>query len=157
MITFSVPIVPKGKARHRTANGHVYTPQKQVHWEAQFALFSSQYKPAQPMEGPLWVEIVAVFPRPKRLRRKVDVKERPGLLPMDKKPDCDNVGKSVLDSLQTMFFRDDCTITSLKVEKYYEEITGEGPRIEIKLGFVEKKRPVEVIGNALDCTLAPHF
>tara|TARA_R110002012_G_C11586420_1_gene605838 strand:- start:71 stop:487 length:417 start_codon:yes stop_codon:yes gene_type:complete len=133
MIGFTVPIEPKGKSRHRTAgNGHTYTPAKQVRWEQQFALFASQYRPDTPMEGPLELHIKAVFSRPKRLQRKKDPE---GLILHDKKPDIDNVVKSIADALNdTGWWRDDCQVSRCLVTKCYAE-KDQAPRIEVQIGL----------------------
>jgi len=118
-VTFTVFMQPKGKARHRTANGRTYTPSKQVRWESQFALMASQFRPLEVMGGPLHVEIEAVFDRPKRLLRK---KDPSGLILHDKKPDIDNIMKSVCDALNgTGWWRDDCQVATCAVRKFYAE------------------------------------
>lgn len=39
-----------------------------------------------------------------------------------KKPDCDNIAKIILDSLNGIAYEDDKQITSLTVEKYYGDM-----------------------------------
>lgn len=133
-IQFTIPIAPKGKSRHRTANGRAYTPKEQVRWEQQFALFAAKYRPVQPFEGPLGLYIIATFARPKRLRRKKDETERPGRLFHFQKPDADNVLKSICDALNdTGWWNDDAQIAFTNVTKYFEEIGGKGPRISCRV------------------------
>ena len=137
-IQFVVPIAPKGKSRHRTANGRAYTPKEQTKWEQQFALFASQYRPECPFDGPIALYVTATFPRPKRLRRKKDERERPGRLFHFQKPDADNVLKSICDALNdTGWWRDDAQIAFTSVTKYFEEIDGEGPRISCRISKLE--------------------
>tara|TARA_R110002020_G_scaffold419630_1_gene628776 strand:- start:332 stop:769 length:438 start_codon:yes stop_codon:yes gene_type:complete len=137
-IKFTVPISPKGKSRHRTANGRAYTPKEQVKWEQQFALFAAEHRPREPLEGPIALYVTATFPRPKRLRRKKDEKERPGRLFHFQKPDADNVLKSVCDALNdTGWWRDDAQIAFTNVTKYFEEINGKGPRISCRICNLE--------------------
>ena len=133
-IEFVVPLAPKGKSRHRTAKGRAYSPKEQVRWEQQFALFASQYRPKTPLEGPLGLYVTATFPRPMRLRRKKDEAERPGRIFHFQKPDADNVLKSICDALNdTGWWKDDAQIAFTNVTKYFEEIGGEGPRINCRI------------------------
>jgi len=130
-ISFVIPIAPKGKARHRTANGRAYTPSDQVKWEQQFALFAAEHRPEQTLIGPLGLYITAVFPRPKRLLRKKDPE---GFIFHIKKPDADNVCKSICDALNdTGWWRDDSQVAFMSCTKYYEEKEGPGPRIIIRI------------------------
>ena len=127
---FTVPIEPKGKARHRTANGRAYTPAKQVHWEQQFALFASEHKPDSPLDGPIALYLTAVFSRPKRLMRK---KDPPGRIFKDTKPDGDNVLKSVCAALNNQgWWRDDCQFAHMSCMKYYAG-KEEAPKVSVRI------------------------
>jgi len=129
--SFVIPIAPKGKSRHRTANGRAYTPSDQVRWEQQFALFAAEYRSEQTLVGPLGLYVTAVFPRPKRLLRKKDPE---GFIFHIKKPDADNVCKSICDALNdTGWWRDDSQVAFMSCTKYYEEKEGPGPRIIIRI------------------------
>lgn len=46
-----------------------------------------------------------------------------------KKPDLDNLIKSILDPLNTIFFNDDKQVVSITAEKFYGEI----PRVDIEI------------------------
>ena len=116
---FAVPIIPKGKPRHRSMvrGGRVIThpdPAGQ-RWEQQFALYAEQYAPPSPLEGPVQVDITAVFPRPKRLLRK---KDPDGWLWHSSRPDLDNLWKAVLDALKT-WFHDDAQVCLGRTGKVY--------------------------------------
>jgi Holliday junction resolvase RusA-like endonuclease len=137
-IEFVVPLAPKGKSRHRTANGRAYTPKDQVRWEQQFALFAAQYRPESPIEGPICLMVTATFSRPKRLRKKKDETERPGRLFHFQKPDADNILKSICDALNdTGWWKDDAQIAFTNVTKYFEEIDGKGPRISCRISKLQ--------------------
>ena len=47
-----------------------------------------------------------------------------------KKPDCDNIAKSILDGLNKIAFHDDTQITTLIVTKYY---TTEEPYVVVSM------------------------
>ena len=49
--------------------------------------------------------------------------------PYDKRPDCDNLAKSILDALNGLAYKDDKQITYLSIEKLY----GEENKIEVDL------------------------
>ena len=126
-ISFIIPVAPKGKSRHRTANGRAYTPADQVRWEQQFALFAAQHRPEQTLTGALGLYVTAVFSRPKRLRRK---KDSENFIYHTSKPDADNVCKSICDALNdTGWWRDDSQVAFMSCTKYYEEKDGPGPRL----------------------------
>ena len=130
-ISFIIPVAPKGKARHRTANGRAYTPADQVRWEQQFALFAAQHRPEQVLTGALGLYVTAVFSRPKRLRRK---KDSENFIYHTSKPDADNVCKSICDALNdTGWWRDDSQVAFMSCTKYYEEKEGPGPRLIIRI------------------------
>ena len=49
-----------------------------------------------------------------------------------KKPDCDNIAKSILDALNNVAYYDDSQICKLSVEKYY----GEVPKVIVSLNEI---------------------
>ena len=78
--------------------------------------------------GPVGAELVLVFARPKSMRAK---KYPRGRLTHDRRPDADNVAKSVLDGMGDVV-EDDSRIAELKVVKVYAAI-GESPHVEVRL------------------------
>src|SRR5687768_8932480 len=100
-IAFVANIIPIGKGRARAtvrADGHAgtYTPGKTRRWEATFAAIAERHAPPAPIDEPIAVDILAVFPRPKRLLRKSSPR---GMLWLASKPDIDNVFKIVTDAM----------------------------------------------------------
>ena len=91
-----IPGAPIGKGRPRAAKmgSHVrlYTPKRTADWERSSALIMRNEWRSAPLDKICRVNIVAVFPRPKRLLRKKDPEHR---LWHSSKPDIDNVCKSV--------------------------------------------------------------
>ena len=120
-----------GKQRPRlTKTGHVYTPRKTASYEAYIRLaFQEKYPDFKPLEEALKLEIIAYYPIPK----SVAAKKREAMLSNQvlptKKPDIDNVLKSVLDALNGIAYKDDVFITDISISKRYAEM----PKIVIKI------------------------
>jgi len=127
-ITFEVPGIPvgKGRARHATRKrkgGGTYiatiTPDKTVNYEAQLKKFAADAMEAaglSPMEGPLRVRVLAVFPKPPSWsREKAEATEWHTI-----KPDSDNILKC-LDGLNAIAWRDDSQIADVGILKRYSD------------------------------------
>jgi Holliday junction resolvase RusA-like endonuclease len=123
-IAFDIPGEPVGKGRPRftTANGHprTYTPEKTVDFENRVrAIATGKMHGCKPVDGPLFVEILADFAIPKSFSRKDKANANlGGLLPI-KKPDVDNIAKAVCDALNGVVYLDDKQIVEIKVRKRY--------------------------------------
>lgn len=120
-----------GKQRPRiTKNGHVYTPNKTAKYEAYIRLcFQEKYPNFKPLEEPIKLEIEAYYPIPKSASKKQkELMLQNKVLPT-KKPDLDNVLKSVLDALNGIAYKDDVFITDISISKRYAEM----PKIVIKI------------------------
>ena len=144
-IAMSLAIEPQGEARGRATSvgGHarIYTPAKTRAYRAQLATLAAPHRPAEPLLGPLRVDIVAVFARPQRMQR---IGKRSGELlggysadecPHTAKPDADNVAKAVLDALAS-WWGDDAQVADLRVVKRYVAIV-ESARHDVTIGRVE--------------------
>jgi len=107
--------VPKGRPRFfRMGKGvGTYTPDKTRSWENMIRLQAIQYKPTKLWEGPIIMNLVFLMPRPKSLPKKV--------LYHVKKPDIDNLAKSLKDALQNIIYRSDSQIVTLNLEKKYAQ------------------------------------
>lgn len=140
MISFTVHAVPTAQPRqrhrvaiiggmHRVMN---YTPAKHPVNAFKAAVqhaFASCYN-GPPLEGPLQVRIVCVFPRP---TAKVWKKR-----PMPREPytasraDWDNVGKAVSDALNGLAWRDDGQLADVRIERWIAS-GDEQPHVEIEI------------------------
>lgn len=119
-IEFEILGKPIGKARPRVSRWGAYTPTKTVNYENFIKLcFIEKYKNFIPLETNLKVYIKAIFEVPQSYSNKKK-KELIGK-PHNKKPDIDNVSKSILDALNKIAFKDDNLVTKLEVEKIYGE------------------------------------
>ena len=94
----------------------MYTPDAKVRpfKEAIRILFAEAYQ-GPPTEKPVIMQITAVFPRPKGMIWKSKPMPR---VPHAKKPDNDNLEKSVYDSLNKLAFRDDSQIYYSITQKF---------------------------------------
>ncbi len=133
-----IPGPPIGKGRPRAAKmgGHIrlYTPKKTADWERSAALLARNAWMRPPSDDYCKLEVVAVFPRPKRLLRKKDPETR---VWHGSKPDIDNVVKSVADSLvMAGVIRDDTQVVEIHATKVYASKI-EGPCVEVRLTKID--------------------
>lgn len=121
MIEFLVPTIPIAQPRPRATAlaGRVRVFEaKQAHpvhvYKAAVTQAARAAYAGAPLDGPLRVTLYCVFPRPASMRWKTRPQVR---VWHGKKPDCDNVAKSTLDSLNGLLYRDDSQVASLMVLK----------------------------------------
>mgnify|MGYP005794992327 FL=1 len=138
-IRFSIPGQPMGKQRPRVVhNGpfsQAFTPKETVSYEN---LVRVMYREAArgkrfTDEDMLDVRVIAYYSIPKSTSKKkrkmmLEHKIRPG-----KKPDWDNIGKIICDSLNTVAYRDDSSIVDAQVRKFYSE----NPRVDVTIRKID--------------------
>lgn len=119
----------RGKARPRICRGHAFTPKDTVQYEK---LVRECYKQqdGRYLEGPIKALIIAYYKIPKSYTKKRVQAIRNGLEKPTKKPDADNIGKIILDSLNGIAYKDDSQIIELIIIKRY---TKDDERIEFEL------------------------
>ena len=119
---FEVPgkIIGKGRPRLNSYTGVVYTPTRTKDYEPLVEqYFLLKYPRFKVLEGRIKVSIIAYFSIPKTTK-KADINEMlENNISPTKKPDIDNIVKSILDSMNKFAFKDDNQITKLEVEKKY--------------------------------------
>ena len=122
----------KGRPRFSTVCGHVHTrtPDETVLYEN---LVKTEYRQQVGVKFPddamLDVRIFAYYPIPKSASKRkrqamLEKKIRP-----TKKPDWDNVGKVICDSLNGIAYRDDAQVVDSMVRKFY----GEDPKVVVTI------------------------
>lgn len=135
--SFFIHGIPKGQPRPRAfvRNGHaaVYDAGTAEGWKSAIAIAAKTMRPSSPLCGPVRVDAVYCFPRPKRLLRKCSPS---GMIPHTAKPDRDNLDKATLDALtQIGFWRDDAQVCDGVTRKVYvakdEAATGAWIRISV--------------------------
>ena len=126
----------KGRPRFSTVCGHVHTrtPDETVLYEN---LVKTEYRQQVGVKFPddamLDVRIFAYYPIPKSASKRkrqamLEKKIRP-----TKKPDWDNVGKVICDSLNGIAYRDDAQVVDSMVRKFY----GETPKVVVTIEEIE--------------------
>lgn len=125
-VALYIPGQPVPKLRHRVVRRgkklQAITPEKTRIYEATIAAVALA-KGDWVMAGPLRVEMVAVFARPQRIKAE-------GRTPHDKRPDLDNVVKSIIDGLSRHF--DDGQVIELRAQKFYAA-RGEEPHVTVSV------------------------
>lgn len=146
---FAVAMEPFGQQRHRTrtfvttsksgkpsAGSMAYSPNAnkvarkiiQIHAVAALRLYAKEWD----TNGPMRVTIAAFWKCPRPLVKSI----RPASWRI-KKPDADNIAKSVLDALGGILFLDDNQICDLRILKI-EDTQGRPSRIEVKVERIEE-------------------
>ena len=125
MRQFKIPGKVQAKQRPRfSKSGIVYTPKETRVYEDFVRLCYSDYANQyqwEPYDGQLRAEIEVFIQVPKsdsKLNKQAKIigEIRPTI-----KPDCDNLAKSILDSLNGWAYRDDKQVIELSVKKFYAE------------------------------------
>lgn len=143
-VSFHVPGQPVGKGRPRfTRDGRTYTPPTTAAWErkakSEAALVMAGLAP---LDGPLFVSIVATFRIPKSWPKAKRAAALAGELLHVTTPDADNLIKAALDSGNGIVYRDDCQVVEVRCVKRYGAVPGTTVSV-VAAGPVA--RPVEFI------------
>jgi Holliday junction resolvase RusA-like endonuclease len=124
--TIDAAPVPKGRPRYSARSGFVrtYTPKKTADYETIVRVAAQQAMTREPLETPTAVYLYIRLPIPKSYPKKRVAACLTGLERPVKKPDIDNLAKSVLDGLNGTVYKDDGQIVSLHVTKVYAASPG---------------------------------
>lgn len=93
-----------------------YTPEQTINYE-NFVKMCWMNSGAEKLKGNIIAVIVARFIIPQSYSKKKRKELNGGYCP--KKPDCDNIAKSILDALNGIAYDDDSQIIDLSVTKLY--------------------------------------
>ena len=117
-VTFTVPGKPCAKQSVRfTLAGRRYQPKDVVEYRSRIAIFARQAWPHDPLEGPVEVEVVALFLKPASwLKRKREATYLHG-----QKPDFDNLSKAMADGIKGILIRDDAQICDARISKRWSD------------------------------------
>lgn len=118
MPTFTIPGKPYAKKRPRfsRATGRAYDPAGNATTEDSIGAIACRHFP-EPLVGAVDVIVEAVF-APAASWSKARRSEALGK-PHTQKPDCDNLGKTVLDALNRIAWADDGQVASLTIRKLW--------------------------------------
>ena len=133
IMKFEVPGEPCGKGRPRfnRKTGMAYTPEKTASYEN---LVKLQYMAAAngfrfSDNAALAIRLMIYYSIPKSASKRRQKDMLLGIEKPTKKPDCDNVIKSIADALCHVAYRDDAQIVYIEAVKKYAEV----PRVEVVL------------------------
>lgn len=125
MREFKIPGKAQAKQRPRMGrSGIVYTPKETLVYENYVKMCYSDYANQfgwLPYENQVRAEIEVLVAVPKsdsKTKKKAKIE---GMIRPAVKPDCDNLAKSILDSLNGLAYQDDKQVVELFVKKYYAE------------------------------------
>ena len=133
-INLTIEGEPIGKGRPRvTSRGkfaHAYTPSKTKNYETLIQnSYLSNYTFEDMLHGPIKAKLTAYFSIPKSIPKKKLFMYNNNYEKHIKKPDIDNVVKSVFDALNNLAFEDDSNIIEIEAKKIYSN----NPRVELEL------------------------
>lgn len=123
--------VGKGRPRFKRMGNFVqtYTPTATADYEKLVRLIFQNAGGAI-TDKPVRVEITAFFAPPKSARKKDKIEMLANRILPEKKPDCDNIAKIVLDALNKIAYKDDSQVIELSVKKLYSEVANVSVHIE---------------------------
>ena len=133
MTRFIVAGMPQGKARPRfnSATRAAYTPAATKAYEnlTAWAYKTAGGKYAAP--GVLiCLSVVAYYPIPVSASKQLRQQMESGRIVPHRKPDLDNICKSILDGLQGVAYNDDAQLVALTAQKLYTAAT---PCVEVRV------------------------
>ena len=139
--SFGISGAPVAKARpfgyrSKTGKSIFFTPTKTKNFE-HLVRERTEEKIKKPMQGPINMTIIFFLPRPQRLIWK----KRPmPIVPAPKKPDIDNLAKTILDGMRGVAFIDDSQITIMHLfKRYHAGDQGPWTQIEIEEDILGKE------------------
>lgn len=130
MIAFTVPFQVKPKQSTRFGGKRSF-PDAKVKRNAQgLTALIAEHRPPKPLEGPISLSLVFVYP----WRKAEPKKNRVGMKPKDTRPDLDNLTKQVCDVMEsTGFYTNDSQIAKYELSKWY----GDAPELHVELSMID--------------------
>ena len=129
IVNFSIDGPPHGKGRPRFRRFgnfvQTYTDAKTKSYETlvkEAAIKAMGSSP--PLEGPVKLDLIIRLPVPKSYSKKLSEACLSGLVSPVKKPDWDNVAKSVADAMNGVIYLDDSQIVYAVISKAYAAEAG---------------------------------
>lgn len=141
-VKFTVPGNPFGKQRPKFSRvGNyvkTYTPGKTVNYENMVKWYYQQESKGYmfPEDAIFDVRIIAYYDIPKSVSKKKRQEMLEGKIRPAKKPDFDNIGKVICDSLNQLAYKDDSAIVDAQVRKFYSD----KPRVEVIIRQIKNKK-----------------
>lgn len=119
--TFKVPgeVVPKARPRFSRVSGKTYTPKKTTDYQNLVRQCYAVQSGVDFGSLPLVCEILAFYVIPKSYSKRKRDRIADRRILHTKRPDVDNLAKSIMDALNKVAYKDDSQIVKLSVAKYY--------------------------------------
>jgi len=128
-VVVELPGEPRAKGRPRFGNGHAFTPQATRNYENDLRFMAKRAMQGRVLfEGPVRVEILALFSVPKSWSKIKQVRALMHTIRPTGKPDLDNIFK-VVDALNGIVWRDDSQVVNATIIKKYSD----QPRLRIEV------------------------
>ena len=131
--TYYGEIRGKGRPRFRNVGKFIqtYTDNETKNYESSLkeAYLSANQERYMNPDTPLELTLVVYHQIPKSVSKKKRQEMLDGFIRPTKKPDIDNILKSVCDALNQVAFYDDTQIIAIHVWKYYDDT----PRIKVRI------------------------
>lgn len=135
--SFTVYGKPQHKRRVRIGRAgnftRTYKDNDEINAETTIQAVSISSKPRSPLVGALKCEIRAFFPVPVSASKAKKAQMLSGEILPTVKPDCDNIEKIYLDSLNGIYFLDDKQVVDIHTKKLYSET----PRVEFSVWEIQ--------------------
>ena len=113
-------IVGKERPRVNMYTCTVYTPNKTKDYEELVRqYFKIKYPKHEILKGRLSIEITAYMKIPKSTSKAKQDEMLKNIVSPTKKPDVDNIAKSILDAMNRYVFEDDNQVSKIIIEKKY--------------------------------------
>lgn len=113
-------VVGKERPRVNMNTGRVYTPNRTKDYEELVQQsFRIKYPQYEMIKNRIGIDIIAYFKIPKGTSKENTNKMLNGELSPTKKPDIDNIAKSILDAMNRFVIYDDNQVVKISVEKKY--------------------------------------
>ena len=113
-------IVGKERPRVNMNTGRVYTPNKTKDYEALIQqYFKLKYPRHEILTGRIYIDIIVYLKIPASTSKTKKEQMLENIISPTKKPDVDNIAKSILDALNGFVFNDDNQVSKISVEKRY--------------------------------------
>lgn len=128
---------PKGRPRFNRRTGTAYTPRNTHIYETEVkAYFLTKYPHQKILDTPLAVRIDAYFETAKSTSKRVREMMLAGQIRPVKKPDADNIIKSICDALNGIAYVDDSQIVCISCRKLYSD------KARAEVTITELERPL---------------
>ncbi len=133
MVSFQIPGQPFGKQRPRVVRrgnfSKAYTPKETILYENLVKLYFQKEAGNRMFSNGVMldVQIIAYYSIPKSTSKNKRLQMLNHEIRPTKKPDWDNIGKIICDSLNMVAYHDDSAIVESRVRKFYSE----NPRVEV--------------------------